>query len=247
MRAMVTGGANRLGRAIALALAEAGFDLELHFFSSGEEAAGVQAEIEALGRRCRLHRADLTLSEDCERLARDLAEGGEALDVLVHSAGLYPRRSLSEITAEEWDRVQHLHCRAAFLLVRDTAAMLGESTLPGGGLVLSISDIAASQPEPGFLHYCVSKAALEMLTKGLALELAPSVRVNAIAPGTVLAPPDLEEARMQAILSTIPQARFGEAGDIADLVVFLATKAPYVTGQVWSVDGGRSVAGPLVT
>ena len=167
--------------------------------------------------------------------------------MLVHSAGLYTRRSLADITAAEWDRVQHLHCRAAFLLVRDTAALLGQSALPGGGLVLSISDIAASQPEPGFLHYCVSKAALEMLTKGLALELAPRVRVNAIAPGTVLPPPDLGEARKQAILSTIPQARFGEACDIADLVVFLATKAPYVTGQIWSVDGGRSVSGPLVT
>ena len=85
------------------------------------------------------------------------------------------------------------------------------------------------------------------MTKTLARDLAPHVTVNAIAPGTVLPPPDLGEARKQAILSTIPQARFGEACDIADLVVFLATKAPYVTGQIWSVDGGRSVSGPLVT
>jgi pteridine reductase len=112
-------------------------------------------------------------------------------------------------------------------------------------MVLSIVDIAGERPVPGYAHYCVSKAGLHMLTRALAVELAPDIRVNGISPGTVLPPENLDEPTAQAILASIPQGRFGGSEDIGKLAAFLALECPHITGQIISVDGGRSIAGPL--
>lgn len=244
MRALVTGAAVRVGRQIAHSLASAGFDLVLHYRSSRGPAESLAGELRALGVDVELLRADLADPLACQALVTATAARGP-LDVLVNNAALYEDVPLEALDLERWDRMQAVNCRAPFLLAQGLAPLLAHSSLPGGGLVLNLADIGAERPAPGFLHYAVSKAGVVMLTKALALELAPRVRANAISPGTVLPPEDLGPQQLDRMRRSIPAGRFGTPSDISSLVVFLALHAPYVSGQIWSVDGGRSVVGPL--
>lgn len=244
MRALVTGAAVRVGREIARSLASAGFDLVLHFRSSRQPAEDLAQELRAVGVEVELLQADLADPAACRALVEATAAGGP-LDVLVNNAALYEDVPLQSIDLERWDRMQAVNCRAPFLLAQGLAPLLAASGLPGGGLVLNLADIGAERPAPGFLHYAVSKAGVVMLTKALALELAPRVRANAISPGTVLPPEDLGPDQLDRMRRSIPANRFGTPSDIGALVAFLALHAPYVSGQVWAVDGGRSVVGPL--
>ena len=244
MRALITGAGIRLGRAIALALGSAGFDLALHHNRSAAPAQALADQLRATGRDVTLIQADLSTVEGCQQLIQ-AALAGPDIDVLVNNAALYEALPLEQITPEAWARMQDVNCRAPFLLTQGLLPMLRRSRLPGGGLVLNLADIGGERPVPGFVHYSVSKAGILMLTRALALELAPTVRVNAISPGTVLPPEDLSPEVAAAIQATIPAGRFGAAEDIAQAAVFLATGAPYITGQVLAVDGGRSVAGPM--
>ncbi len=245
MKALVTGGSRRIGRAISEALADAGFDVAVHCHRSTEDAARLSVELRSRGVDAISVAGDLSTVEGCHAVAHAVGETWGGLDILVHSASTYEPRTLAEMDADHFDATMALNCRASLLLTQALAKPLSQAKLPGGGLVINLTDIAASQPEPGYAAYCVSKAALEMLTRALALELAPDIRVNAIAPGTVLPPENLSSEALDTIQSTIPQGRFGQPSDIADLVVFLALKAPHVTGQTWAVDGGRSIAGAL--
>ncbi len=245
MRALVTGGSRRIGQAISESLADAGFDVAVHCHSSTEAAARLSVELRSRGVDAISVAGDLSTTEGCHAVAQAVGETWGGLDLLVHSAATYEQRTLAEIDSAHFDATMALNCRASLLLTQALATALRESTLPGGGLVINLTDIAASQPEPGYTAYCVSKAALETLTRSLALELAPDIRVNAIAPGTVLPPENLSPEALATIKSTIPQGRFGQPSDIAEMVVFLALKAPHVTGQIWAVDGGRSLAGAM--
>lgn len=242
MRAVVTGAAVRVGRAIAEALGAAGFDLVLHHNRSPVD--GLADGLRAAGRQVDTVSADLSTVAGCEAVI-DAAMNTGPVDVLVNNAALYSPADIADIDAAAWDRMQAVNCRAPFLLARGLAPALARSGLAGGGLILNMADIGAERPAPGFVHYAVSKAGIVMLTKALAVELAPAVRCTAIAPGTVLAPTDLGPAQLARMRASIPAQRFGDPSDIARLVVFLATQAPYVSGQVWAVDGGRSVVGPL--
>jgi pteridine reductase len=241
-RALVTGGGIRVGRAIALALADAGFDLVLHYRTSVAPAREVAALIEARGRQAHLIQADLATVQGCEAVV----EAAGRVDVLVNSAALYEAVPFAELTPQAWDRMQAVNCRAPALLTRGLLPGLRASSLHGGGVVINIGDIGGDRPAPGFAHYSVSKAGILMLTRALAVELAPRVRVNSVSPGTVLAPEDLSEQTLERIRHTIPAGRFGSAEDIARAVVFLTTDAPYITGQDLPVCGGRSVAGPML-
>lgn len=241
MRALITSAGVRLGRATALQLAQAGFDLTLHVHRSRDGAEAVAAEARALGRRVEILQADLSSAEDCARLAAETLASGP-LDALVNNAALYERRALAEITLAEWEQMLAVNTRAPFLLIQALAPSLAQSTLTGGGAVVNIGDIGGERPEPGFAHYSVSKAGILMLTRCLAAELAPRVRVNAVSPGAVLFPVEMPAAERATILSTVPLAREGRAEDIAAAVVFLITQAPYVTGHTLNVDGGRLVS-----
>ncbi|MCK6521524.1 SDR family oxidoreductase [Myxococcota bacterium] len=238
MRALITGAGVRLGRATAQQLAQAGFDLVLHVHRSRDGAEEVAAQARALGRRAEILQADLSSAEGCAQLAAEALAGGP-IDALVNNAALYERRALAEITLAEWERMLAVNTRAPFLLIQALAPSLAQSGLRGGGAVVNIGDIGGERPEPGFAHYSVSKAGILMLTRCLAAELAPKVRVNAVSPGAVLFPVEMPEAERDAILRTVPMAREGSAEDIAAAVVFLITQAPYVTGHTLNVDGGR--------
>lgn len=241
-RALVTGGGIRVGRAIALTLAEAGFDLVLHYRSSAAPAREVATLIEAMGRQAVHVQADLATVQGCATVVRAAGQ----IDVLVNNAALYEAIPFAEIDPTDWDRMQAINTRAPALLAQGLLPGLRASTREGGGLIVNIGDIGGVRPAPGYAHYSVSKAGVLMLTRALAVELAPAVRVNSVSPGTVVAPVELSPAVLDGIRQTIPAGRFGSARDIAEAVLFLATRAPYITGQDIAVCGGRSVAGPML-
>jgi pteridine reductase len=240
MRALITGGARRVGRAITERLAEAGCSVVIQTGRSQSAAVALANSLPD----ATVVVADLSTPEGCRHVVDAVTATG-GLDVLVNNAAAYDAVPFSEITPEAYAFMQALNTRAPFLLTQGLLPLLRQSSLEGGGSVVNLVDIGGERPAPGFAHYSVSKAGLHMLTRALAVELAPSVRVNGVSPGTVLPPPDLTPKQLGDIVATIPAGRVGTADDIARTVRFLALESPYVTGQIWSVDGGRSVAGAL--
>ncbi|HYO53543.1 SDR family NAD(P)-dependent oxidoreductase [Archangium sp.] len=235
--AVVTGAGIRIGKAIALALAEVGYDLALHAHRSTEGAEEIAGRARALGRTATVYRADLGTPREVESLAATLREAHPAIDVLVNNAGLFERLAFEDITREHYHRMMGINLEAPFFLTQGLLPALRAAPHP---LVVNLTDIGAERAESHYAHYSVSKAGLIMLTRALAVELAPQVRVNAISPGTVVFPEDFDEAARQAILARIPLGRVGSAEDVARVVVFLAREAPYISGQVIAVDGARN-------
>jgi pteridine reductase len=235
--ALVTGAGIRVGRAVALALAHAGHDLLLHANASRGPLEEVAREVRALGRTAHLYTADLSSPEAVDALGREVAAAHPALDVLVHNAGLFEKVPFGDIGREAYRRMQAVNLEAPFFLTQALLPLLRAAPAPH---VVHVGDVAGERPIPGYAHYSVSKAGLLMLTRALAVELAPHVRVNAVSPGTVAFPPDFSEAARAGVLARIPLKREGSVEDIARAVVFLTRDAPYVTGHVLNVDGGRS-------
>lgn len=246
-RVLITGAGQRVGAAMARRFSSAGFAVLVHHRNSGAAAQDLVAALSATGPACSAVGADLGTTAGCQQLAEAAIAwaGADPIDVLINNASAYTPCPFGQIRAEDMDHMYALHARAPLLLAQALAPALARSGLPGGGLVLNLADIGAERPAPGFLPYAVSKAALVMLTRALALEMAPAVRVNAIAPGTVQAPADLPADQLARIAASIPLHRLGDPSAIASAALFLATQAPYCTGVVLPVDGGRSVAGPL--
>ena len=235
--ALVTGGGIRVGRAIALALGRAGFDVVVHAHRSVREAAEVVAELQALGRLSRVEAVDLSLPNGPGLLADRVG----SLDLLVNSAATYEHANFAEITRAQLDRMLSVNVVAPFLL---TQALLPALRKSGKGCVVNITDMAVSHAYTAthfFSHYLASKAALDQLTRAWALELGPSIRVNAVAPGPVAMAAETTSAQRSDMLARIPLRREGSPEDIAQAVLFLA-QSPYITGQTLRVDGGLSVA-----
>ena len=235
--ALVTGAAVRVGRAIALTLARAGADVAVHYRSSKGGADSAAEDIRRLGRLCVPIAGDLSSPEDCRRLVRESLAGLGRLDYLVHSASNFHRASLEETDEGLWDSSMNVNARAAFLMAREAAPVLRERR----GRVVLVSDFLARDPVRHYLAHSVSKAAVEGLTRALAVELAPEVLVNAVAPGTVLLPEGstAEEAERAARRTLLK--RNGSPEDIAETVLFLCGGPSFLTGQVLAVDGGRSL------
>lgn len=229
--ALVTGGAHRVGRVLALALADAGADIVVNYHTSQDQARDTVADIEARGRRAVAVQGDVAVSADVKRLVEAAADTFGRLDVVVNNASLFERTPILDITEAEWDRVLAVNLKAPFLLSQAAAPLLRED----GGVIINLLDLSAFQPWPSFAHHAVSKAGLMHLTKVLARALAPEIRVNAIAPGTVL-PPDSttgEDGSERRVLR-----RQGDPGDVASAMLYLI-RSEFVTGEVITVDGGR--------
>ncbi|HYR45649.1 MAG TPA: SDR family oxidoreductase [Thermoanaerobaculia bacterium] len=235
--ALVTGAAVRVGRAIALSLAEAGADVAVHYRSSGSSAEEVAAQIRAMGRRATTAAADLGRPQDCRRLVESALKELGALDLLVHSAANFHRASLEETTEELWDSAMDVNARAGFLLAREAAPILRQRR----GRVVLVSDFLARDPARNYLAHAVSKAAVEGLVRALAVELAPEVSVNGVAPGTVLVPEGTPPEEAEKLARRVPLKRNGDPEDIAKTVLFLCAGPAFLTGQVIAVDGGRSL------
>jgi pteridine reductase len=228
----------RVGRAIALGLAEAGFDVVVNYHGSEEAAAQVAGLVEGMGRRCLPVRADVASGPEVAALASAVRDRFGQLDLLVNSASLFRELPLAEVDEEEWDQVMGVNLKGPFLTVRALSELLTAS----GGNVVNLVDLGAFQPWLRYPHHAVSKAALLHLTRVQARALAPRVRVNAIAPGAVLVPdaatPEEREAsRERSVLKVL-----GSPDDVVRTVLFL-DRSPFITGEVIVVDGGALLSG----
>jgi pteridine reductase len=235
--ALVTGAGVRVGRAIALALAGAGADVAVHYRDSAGPAEECAASIRAAGRRAATLRADLARPDECGGLVHAAAAALGGIDLLVHSAANFHRAPLDQTDATLWDDAMNVNARAGFLLVREAAPLLRRR----GGRVVLISDFLATRPAKNYLAHPVSKAAVEGLVRALAIELAPEVSVNGVAPGTVLVPEGTARDVAQRWAESVPLRRNGEPSDVAATVVFLCAGPSFLTGQVVRVDGGATL------
>ncbi|MFP2896298.1 SDR family oxidoreductase [Corallococcus sp. 4LFB] len=235
--AFITGAGVRVGSAVARALGRAGYDLALHANRSMEPLELLAEELRALGRDVTLYSGDLSDAQAVDALGARVRQAHPALDVVVHNAGLYERVDFAAVTREQYRRMLAVNVDAPFFL---TQALLPSLRAGKDPLVVHLTDIGGERAVSHYAHYSVSKAGLVMLTRALAVELAPHVRVNAISPGVVAFPEHFDEAARQEVLQRVPMGREGSVEDVARTVVFLAREAPYLTGQVIAVDGGRS-------
>jgi pteridine reductase len=233
--ALVTGAGRRIGRAIALALAERGYDLAVHYNASLAGAEETANEAARAAVTARLFGADLTQPAAPARLVQTVVRDCGRLDVVVNSAAVMLRTPVGEVTPEAWDLILHLNLRAPFFIAQAAAPHL-----PEGGVIINIADLSAFETWPGYLPHGASKAGVVHLTRGLARALAPRVRVNGVAPGTVLLPDGWDAESAQRLLETTPLARWGSPADVVQAVLYLLD-ATYVTGETIIVDGGRHV------
>lgn len=233
--AIVTGAAKRIGRAIALKLAEAGANVVLNYQSSEADAKATGKEIEAKGVDALLVRGDVARAAEAKRLAAAAKERFGRIDILVNNAGVFFPRSWSELSEDDWDRILGTNLKAQFFCAQAVAPIMLEQKR---GRIVNISSLGGLLAWPEFMHYCVSKAGVIMLTRCLARALAPHVLVNSVAPGTIQFPGELPD---EAYIRRAPLGRTGTGDDIAATVLFLASQADFITGQVFVVDGGRSL------
>ena len=239
--ALITGSARRIGAAIARRLHAQGYDLALHYRGSAAEMQALAAELESARAGSVLTlQADLSEFDRLpELVARTVGRFGR-LDALVNNASTFQPTAVGDTTPQQWDALFASNARAPFFLAQAAAPHLKVSR----GAIVNLADIYAERPLAGHTVYCMAKAALLMATQSLALELAPEVRVNAVAPGAILWPEqDHSNAAKQSMLGRTPLARTGTPEEIAEAVRWLLQDATYTTGQVIRVDGGRTLAG----
>ena len=236
---LITGAAKRVGREIALALARRGANIALHYNTSKSDAGKTAQEISELGVRVEMFQAELGDDSAIESMVSSVMAKFGGLDGLVNNAAVFFKTPFDALTAEDWDRTMSVNLRAVFLC----SVHAGRAMLEGdGGAIVSIADWAGERPYRDYVPYCVSKAGVIALTKGLAKTLAPKVRVNCIGPGPVLTPGDLSEEESAEIVRRTPLKRHGSPADAASAVVFLFEGSDFITGAFLSVDGGRLIA-----
>lgn len=234
--ALVTGAAKRLGRVVALRLAREGADVAVHYGKSSAEAEELVSEIEKLGRRAAAFPAELTDVAAIRKLVVDVAAHYGRLDILVNSAANFLETKFAETTEAKWDASLDTNLKAPFFCSQAAAPHLAKS---GRGVVINFADIGGLLGWREFLPHSISKAGIILMTRVLAKELAPNVRVNALAPGTITMPGDPPEWEQEFILRA-PLKRSGRPEEIADAIMFLIG-AEFVTGHVLVIDGGRTL------
>jgi pteridine reductase len=235
--ALVTGAGKRVGRAIAAELGAAGMKVVIHFRQSRAGAEATAEAVRGAGGEARLVAADLTDLEAARRLADAAIAAFGGLDLFVASAASFERIPYDAVDADAFGRSLRLNLESPFAIAHRLTPELRRQR----GSMVFVTCTSATAPYRNYLPYVVSKGALRQLVRTLALELAPEVRVNAVAPGTVLPPEDMEPAALERLVKKIPLARHGRAKDVAEAVLYLA-RAEFVTGQELVVDGGAVVA-----
>jgi len=238
--ALVTGAGIRLGRAIALGLARIGMHVAVHYHASAEEAEETAAQARAEGVEAETFVADLGASADeAGRLVAEVDRRWGRLDVLVNSAAIFPRTPFDAVDEPTWDRTIAINLKGPFFTAWHAAGLIRRS---GGGSIVNMADWAGLRPYKNYLPYVISKGGIITMTKALAKELAPDVRVNAVAPGPVLMPEDMPEETIERVIEGTLLERLGSPADVVEAVVFLVARTDFVTGHVLVVDGGRLIA-----
>ena len=232
--ALVTGAGKRLGRAMALRLAQEGADVAVHYGKSTDEARQVVREIENLGRRSAAFAAEMTDVGAIRKMISHVAAHFGAIDILVNSASNFPKTTFTETSEATWDASLDTNLKGPFFCAQAAAPHLAKS---GRGVIINMADIGGLIGWREFLPYSLAKTGVVLMTRVLAKELAPKIRVNAIAPGTITMPGDAPELAERFVRRSV-LGRSGRPEDITDTLIYLVT-AEFVTGQVLVVDGGR--------
>jgi pteridine reductase len=237
--ALVTGAARRVGKVIALALADRGAHVVITYNTSGAEALATLREIEARGVQGMAVQGNITRSHEVDAIVRQAIERFGRIDILVNNASNYYKTPFATLTEEQWDDLVGTNLKGTFLVSK----RVGDELLKAGaGKIINLADWAGLRPYNDYLPYCVAKAGVIALTISLAKALAPHIQVNAVAPGPVMLPEDSSDSLREAIARAVPLKRIGAPSDIAQTVVFLVEGSDFITGAVIPVDGGRLIA-----
>tara|TARA_X000001036_G_scaffold79579_1_gene71266 strand:- start:225 stop:950 length:726 start_codon:yes stop_codon:yes gene_type:complete len=235
----ITGAAKRIGKEIALTFKELGWNIIIHYNSSKKDADDLANEINKDNPdSAKTVQGNLDIKEDVQKILSEVSETFPSIDVLVNNASTFYPTPIDEISEDHWERLIGSNLKGPLFLIQGLKEQLKSSK----GSIINITDTNLSKGVPNFSIYSAAKAGLEAITKGLARELAPDIKVNAIAPGAMLEPPDVTwtEEQKNKVIENIPLNRMGSEKDIADAVSFLA-RSEYITGQIIKVDGGRSL------
>jgi pteridine reductase len=234
--ALVTGAGKRVGRAIALALAERGAAIAIHYRSSRAEAEEVAAHIVGQHGRAQIFRAELEHVDEIEQMVARIIEVFGRLDVLVNSASVFYRKPLEELTERDWDLNLNTNLKAPFFLAKFAGAAMRRQ---GAGKIVNIGDWAGIRPYNNYLPYTVSKSGLIGLTRALAKALAPEVQVNCVALGPVMPPDDYDREEIERLRLATLTKTIGSPEDVARSVLFLCEGTDFTTGSTLMLDGGR--------
>lgn len=234
--ALVTGGAKRIGRAIALALANAGADIVLTYRSSAEEAVETVDAIQQLGRRAFALECNVRSEQSVKDAVQQSVARLGGLNILVNNAAVFETAPLGQLTLAQWDAVFETNARGPFLVAREALPHLRAAR----GRIINMGSLGGLQPWAGHAHYCASKAAVHMLTQAMAKAFAPDVAVNAVAPGWIQMENEGRELTERAarFAAKTPMKRNGTAEEVAHAVLFFAAATHFITGQILTVDGG---------
>jgi NAD(P)-dependent dehydrogenase (short-subunit alcohol dehydrogenase family) len=236
---LITGGARRLGKAIALAMAEAGAQVALTYLNSAEQARQTLEEIEGKSTHGLIVPCDVRDEQNVSRAVRLVLDKFDRLDVLVNNAGVFAGARLEDITLEQWDDVFATNVRGPFLVAKHCIPALRKA----GGRIINLGSLGGEKPWATHAHYCSSKAALHMLTRVMAKALAPQIAVNCVAPGTIDGGDGQDDpVFMRHVAERTPMGRNGTTQDLADAVMYFATASHFITGQILTVDGGLGLA-----
>ena len=234
--ALVTGAGRRLGRAIAIALADRGAILAIHYRNSRAEAEAVAAQIVSAGGRAKSFGANLEHIGEIERMTAEVLAAFGRIDVLVNSAAVFVRKSFEEISERDWDSNLDTNLKAPFFLSKFAGAAMRRN---GAGKIINLGDWAGIRPYKNYIPYSVSKAGLIGLTRALAMALAPEVQVNCIALGPVMPPDDYDAAEIDRLRNATLTKRLGSSEDVARAVLFLCEGTDFATGSTLMLEGGR--------
>ena len=231
---LITGGARRLGRAVALALAEAGADIAITFRNSAREAQRTATELKGLGGRVMALRCDVTDDTNVKSAIKEVARELSGLDILINNAANYETAEFDKLTLKQWDDMFASNTRGPFLVSREARKYLRERK----GKIINLGSLGGLRPWAHHAHYCSSKAAVHMLTKVMAKALAPEIAVNCVAPGMIDLGENSAAGFMKKMARQTPMRRNGKAEEISAAVLFFATAPHFITGQILTVDGG---------
>lgn len=234
---LITGAAMRVGKEVALYFASKGANIAFSYYEENEPWQETKAEIEALGVKCFVKKVEIRDRSEIHAFVQETKQQFGRIDVLFNNASVWLRKPFLQISEEEWDLAQDVNLKGPFLCSQAVAPIMKEQ---GQGVIINITDLSAFQVWNDNAHHAASKAGLVALTKSMAFELAPEIRVNAIAPGTVLLPPDPSPAKVEWAIENSLLKRVGTPMDVAKLAEFLIENE-FATGSVYFIDGGRSL------